>query len=397
MSKVLSTLQCAGRESGALFLSRRQVGGCLAALASSASPAAGEPQPSLDALARAKGLRFGSMLGRAVGSRPGSFDDPAVRALTARECSVLVLENETKWPQLCPDPRQPYRFAPADAMFAWGRAQGMALRGHTLLWMPPRWLPAWIGEMGFGTQPASFAAGLVAAHIRTTCTHFGGAIESWDVVNEAVEPATGAWRDNLLVRRFGGDAVDVIAQAFHLAREHAPGAQLVYNDFMDWGEGNARHRAGVLRLLAELRRREVPVHALGVQAHIGVWRLPAAGGPGAAARVAQWRRFLDEVMGMGLDILVTEFDVNDRALPSDPAVRDAGVAAVAREWLDVTLACPRLRRLLCWGLADHHSWLQADAPRADGLAKRPLPYDDRLRPKPLREVIAGALRSMPAR
>jgi endo-1,4-beta-xylanase len=36
-------------------------------------------------------------------------------------------------------------------------------------------------------------------------------------------------------------------------------------------------------------------------------------------------------------------------------------------------------------------------PRADGLPKRPLPYDDDYRPKPLREAIAAALRAAPAR
>ena len=360
----------------------------MVALGMGASLAAGEP--SLDALARAKGLCFGSMLGRAVGRRPASFDDPACRELTARECSVLVLENETKWPQLCPDPRRPYRFGPADEMFAWGRAQGMALRGHTLLWMPPRWLPAWLAELDFGPQPGRFADELLTHPVRTTCTHFGEAIESWDVVNEAVEPATGALRGNLLSQRFGGQPIEMVARAFHLAREHAPGAQLVYNDFMGWGERDAVHRAGVLRLLAELRRRDVPVQALGVQAHIGAWSI-------SRADVSQWRRFLDQVMGLGLDILVTEFDVNDRALPSDLAARDAGVAAVAREWLDVTLASPRLRRLLCWGLGDRYSWLQGDPPRADGLPERPLPYDDQLRAKPLRTAIADALRATPAR
>ena len=392
MSNVLSTSQCAGSTPGALSFSRRQVGGLLAGVAGSACLAAEDGAASLDMLARAKGLRFGSMLGRGVGQRPSAFDDPLYRELTARECSVLVLGNETKWPQLCPDPRQPYRFGPADQMFAWGRSRGMALRGHTLLWMPPRWLPQWLDELDFGPQPGRFADGLLTRHIRTTCTHFGDTIESWDVVNEAVEPATGALRDNLLAQRFGGPPIELIARAFHLAREHAPGAQLVYNDFMNWGEGDAAHRAGVLRLLAELRRRDVPVQALGIQAHIGAW-----GSPNASARAAPWRRFLDEVTGLGLDLLVTEFDVSDRALPSDPATRDAGVAAIAREWLDVTLASPRLKRFLCWGLGDRYSWLQVDQPRADGLPKRPSPYDEQLRPKPLRAAIADALRAMPAR
>lgn len=130
-------------------------------------------------------------------------------------------------------------------------------------------------------SPTDSGRRLLASHLRTTCTHFGDTIESWDVVNEAVEPATGALRANALTQPFG-DAVALIEQAFHLAREHAPAAQLVYNDFMGWGDGDAKHRAGVLRLLAALRRREVPVQALGVQAHIGVWSLPAAGGAGGS-------------------------------------------------------------------------------------------------------------------
>ncbi len=84
------------------------------ALGGCATPPAGEP--SLDALARAKGLRFGSTLGVSSGSgRASRFHDEAYRELMARECSVLVAENETKWPQLCP---KPPRRATADALRA---------------------------------------------------------------------------------------------------------------------------------------------------------------------------------------------------------------------------------------------------------------------------------------
>lgn len=346
--------------------------------------------PSLDTLARAKGMRFGSTLG-SVG-RASRFHDVAYRDLTGRECSVFVCENETKWQQLRGDPRRPYDFGPADEMFAWAMSLGMALRGHTLLWMEPKWLPRWVNEHDFGARPRAEAERLLTEHVRTTCTHFGRDIESWDVVNEAIEPKTGELRQNAFSGPLGG--VEQIELAFRLAREHAPHAQLVYNDFMDWGAGNAKHRAGVLKLLAELKRRGAPVQALGVQAHIGVWAWPR---PPVAEEAREWRRFLDEVMGMGLDLLITEFDVNDKALPSDIAQRDAGVAAVARDWLDVTLAAPRLNRFLCWGLGDRYTWLQDFEPRPDKLPKRALPYDEQLNPKPLRAAIADALRAMPAR
>ena len=102
---------------------------------------------------------------------------------------------------------------------------------------------------------------------------------------------------------------------------------------------------------------------------------------------------------MGYDLLITEFDVNDRQLPADVAARDAGVAAIARDYLDLTLSYPRCRDFLLWGLADHVSWLQQwpDARRADGLPQRPTPYADDLRAKQLRETIAYALKVMPPR
>jgi endo-1,4-beta-xylanase len=354
-------------------------------------------QPSLDQLARAKGLRFGSTLGATRSPhRTSPFHDLAYRELLGRECSVLVLENETKWPQLCPDPSQPYRFGPADELFAWAKSNGMALRGHTLLWFDPQRLPSWVNAHDFGAAPTQEAERLLSHHVRTTCRHFGDDIESWDVVNEAVAPHSGELRQNVFTRHLGG--IEQIALAFHLAREHAPRAQLVYNDFMDWEPNQAAHRSGVLRLLTELKRRGAPVQALGLQAHIGVWDAPAAGGRSDfTQRARDWRRFLDEVMALDLDILVTEFDVNDANLPADTALRDERVAETARAWLDVTLSAPRLRRLLCWGLADHHSWLQDATPRADGMTRRPLPYDDHLRAKPLRAAIADALRAMAAR
>jgi hypothetical protein len=63
-----------------------------AALADCATP--GDGAMSIDAVARTKGLRFGSTLGiLASAGRPSRFHDETYRNLTARECSVLVAEN----------------------------------------------------------------------------------------------------------------------------------------------------------------------------------------------------------------------------------------------------------------------------------------------------------------
>jgi len=357
-----------------------------------AASTAGGADEALKDIAKRKGLRFGT----AVGSGKNQFGDPAYRALVERECNIIVAENEMKWQALEPA-RDAMRFGPADAMLAWASDKGMAMRGHNLFWQAEKWLPAWIAKEDFGSEPRRGAERLMRKHVQTVCAHYGTRIQSWDVVNEAVDPADGKLRQNALTRPFGAAGeIEQIDLAFRLAREYAPHAQLVYNDYMRGDTGSAKHRAGVLAMLAELKKRGSPVHALGLQSHIGSWDESADRGK---EDLLQWRRFLDEVTGMGYDLLITEFDVNDRRLPADIAQRDLGVAAAARDYLDLTLSYPRLRDFLLWGMADHISWLQTwdEAPRTDKLPMRPCPYDAQLRAKPLRQAIADAMRSMPAR
>ncbi len=58
----------------------------------SAVPAAAQGgEESLDALARAKGLRFGSVIGGGSrGTLTGSMADPRYRDVVLRECSAIV-------------------------------------------------------------------------------------------------------------------------------------------------------------------------------------------------------------------------------------------------------------------------------------------------------------------
>jgi endo-1,4-beta-xylanase len=186
--------------------------------------------------------------------------------------------------------------------------------------------------------------------------------------------------------------------AFRTARALLPDTELVYNDYMGWESNNAAQRDGVLRLLERLRKQGVPVNALGIQAHIGSGNQDSNNSRVFDARDEKaWRKFLEEVTGMGYALLITEFDVHDATVTGDIAERDRQVAALGRAFLDVTLSFTQVNALLTWGLADSYTWLRGRNPRADGLPKRPTPYDEQFRPKLLREAIAGALRAAPAR
>jgi endo-1,4-beta-xylanase len=204
-----------------------------------------------------------------------------------------------------------------------------------------------------------------------------------------VQPETGAIRDTNVTRALGGEPfLDLM---FHTAREAAPHAQLVYNDYMSWERvsEDETHIKGVLKLLEGFRKRGTPVDALGVQSHIRLLKkAPVAEIVGEWE--GPWRRFLDQVVGMGYQLVITEFDVNDRMAPTAIGPRDRMVADYARAYLDVMLSYPQLGYILCWGMCDRYSWLNGFDPRADKTLKRGTPYDVDFRPKPLRAAIASS-------
>jgi endo-1,4-beta-xylanase len=372
-------------------LTRREAfAGGIAALLAGSSLQASVPGRSapLDSLARQSGRRFGAAVAWGqLGADRGSFNNPLYAAILERECELLVPENEMKWQWTRPGPDR-FDFRQFDAIADYAARHKFKLRGHTLFWTPAKWYPTWLAETHF--RSAGEAEQLLINHVRTVCSRCGDRIYSYDVVNEAVQPETGEIRDTNVTRALGGEAfLDLM---FHTARAEAPRAQLVYNDYMSW-ERNSEdetHMRGVLKLLHGFRKRGTPVDALGVQSHI---RLLEHRPVADIVRESEgpWRRFLDEVVGMGYQLVITEFDVNDRTAPTAIAQRDRMVADYAKAYLEVMLGYPQLRDVLCWGMADRYSWLEGFDPRTDKQPKRGTPYDARFRPKPLRQAIAAAL------
>nr|AGU11848.1 Glycosyl hydrolase family 10 [uncultured organism] len=339
-------------------------------------------------IARRKGMTFGT----AVAVNPTQYGNPAYRALVERECNIIVAENEMKWQYIEPAEGK-LNFGGGDTLLKWATEKNIELRGHNMFWAPEKWLPVWLTKKDFGAKPAQAVEQLTRAHVKAMADHFGKAVRSWDVVNEAVEPETGLLRDNSLNKHTG--KLEHLDLTFRAAREFAPHAQLVYNDYMRGDAGSAKHRAGVLKMLEDLKKRGTPVDAVGLQSHIGSWDETDKG----RDDLVQWRKFLDELTAMGYDLLITEFDVNDRRLPADIAKRDAGVAALTKDYLDLTLSYPNLHDFLLWGMTDDVSWLQTwyEAPRLDKLPMRPLPYDGKGNAKPMRAAIAAAIEAAPVR
>ena len=218
-----------------------------AALAPAAVIAAPQ-QRSLHAIAKGRGLRFGSAV--SANPRTGSFLNPDYARLLRADCGLLVAENEMKWQFLRPGPDR-FNFAPFDAMIGWGDRNGMAMRGHNLLWHRRKWMSRWLESYNFGSRPATEAARLLTQHIDAVTRRYGTRIRSYDVVNEVVTPETGALEETALSQAMGG-VEQTIDLAFRTARAAAPHAELVYNDYMSW-EAHFQKISGNLQIKQDVQ------------------------------------------------------------------------------------------------------------------------------------------------
>lgn len=346
-----------------------------AAAAPAAAPAAG-----LAKLAADRGVLFGTAVNHASLGRY-----PALTEILRADAAIVVPEWELKWASLRPSPTA-FDFAKADSLLDFAGRNRLAVRGHALLWHEA--LPRW-----FAGLTKQETGRLVADHIGTVARRYAGRLHSWDVVNEPINPRDGlpgGLRNSPFYQALGPSYLET---ALDLAAAGDPSARLVINDYnleMQVPEHEARRQA-MLALLAGLVRRRIPVHALGIQAH-----LDAGGAPFDPAR---FRAFLRAVGDLGLAVYITELDVNDRLLGPDPAARDMAVAEVYRTFLGAALAEPVVKVVMLWGVSDLGTWLNdsPNARRRDGLPIRGLPYDDQFRPKRAWSAIRDALLEAPVR
>jgi endo-1,4-beta-xylanase len=308
----------------------------------------------------------------------GTAEEPAwlntskrIADIVARECSVITPGNSLKVMVTRTNPDR-FDFSRADEIVSFAQRNSMAMRGHTLIFDPPRWAPTQIT-----TREA--AAKELLLEVTEPMQNYRGKFDSWDVVNEPINPYDnnpGSYRNNFWYKLIGPD---YIPMAFTAARAADPHATLVLNEQgLEWtGPAADRQRAALLALLRDLKRNNVPVDALGLESHF-------SGSPsGYDFDAGVFDRFLGEVLELGVKILVTEMDFIDKKLPGDIATRDNAYIAVINQYLPLLLKRRCLITLGVWGVSDRYSWLQGFFKRSDGLHSRGCLYDFDFNQKPI--------------
>ncbi len=318
-----------------------------------ATPTPGPPWNEVTPL-RDASASAGRLVGAAVYSS-GLATDATYAGAAGRHFDYLTAEWEMKW-----DPVQKtqgvFDFAGADAIVAFAEARGAQVKGHALLWHGAT--PKWVESL---SPPELRIA--VEDHIRTVAGRYRRRVRAWDVVNEAIDDGTYGLRSTVFSRGLGDDYVAV---AFRLARRADPDAELIYNDY--GGEGLNRKSDAIYALVKGLKERGVPIDGVGLQMHVN-----AASYPSAADVAANIRRLAD----LGLQVNISEMDVQVRNVPGDAAAKLARQRQVYREVVAACLTVPRCEAVTLWGFTDAHSWIDSFFGADD-----PLVFDEQYRAKP---------------
>jgi len=318
---------------------------------------------------------------------------PADWPLLTAQFSSVTPENCLK-----PDPVQiaegKFNFTRSDAFVDFASSNGIQVVGHCLVWAKDDRTPPWFFRDGTNAVGRDLLLARMKTHIDTVAGRYRGRIAMWDVVNEALDDGTNFLRPSGWSAACGED---FIVKAFEFTHAVDPGALLIYNDYNN--ELPAK-RARLMRLVRLLREKNTPVHAIGLQGHYEIDRVPLAE---IEATLAAMRDLRMKVVVSELDIDVVprgkwwadggkhraelaKLDPYREGCPPEILKRQADQYAqlfrLFRKYSDVVV------RVSFWNLHDGQSWLNTFPWTR---VNYPLLFDREGKPKPAFDAVVAEL------
>jgi endo-1,4-beta-xylanase len=333
------------------------------------------------------------VIGAAINAAQITGEDARGDAIIRAQFNSISPENCLKWESVHPQPDK-YDFTIPDQYVAFGEKNHMFIVGHNLVWHNQ--VPAWVFRDDKGNlldRDALLAR--MRDHIHTVVGRYKGRIQSWDVVNEALNE-DGTLRQSLWEKIIGDD---YIAKAFQYAHEADPQAQLTYNDY---NLENEAKRQGAIALVTKLKAEGVPIRSVGLQGHDSLtW-----------PTVDQMDAAISDFAKLGVKVAISELDID--VLPPATRQQTAEVTVniqqnaalnpyinglpdtvqqhLAKRYADLFGVFLKHRdvvtRVTFWGVTDGDSW-RNDWP-VRGRTSYPLLFDRTGQPKPAFKAVIRA-------
>lgn len=245
------------------------------------------------------------------------------RDFIKKYCDVVVFENDLKWFGWAnPKGRENVMKA-----LDWFDAQGIAVRGHNLVW------PSWRNSDNRWKELANAPDKLrqtVRDHVLEEAAGMKGRVCEWDVVNEPY--------DNRDIWQILGK--EEIAEWFKIARQGEPDATLFLNDYgILSSQGlDKKKQDFYYRTLKEILDAGAPLGGIGMQGHFGSEATP----PEKVIEIIE--RFAE----LGLPIAITEHDID--------STNDKYQAEFTRDFMTAVFSCEAVQEFLIWGFWERSHW-----------------------------------------
>lgn len=307
--------------------------------------------------------------------------DAEAARLVPQQFNAATPENIMKAALIHPEWDR-YNFNLADQLVSYGQKHRIQINGHTLIWHSQ--LPAYVRRI----KDADSLRQYMTNHITTVAGRYKGKVFSWDVVNEALAE-DGTLRKSVFLQLLGED---YILEAFRLAQQAAPDAELYYNDY---NIEQPKKRAGAIALIKKIQAAGLRIDGVGIQGHWRASHIP----------LAQIEQSIQEFSALGVKVMFTELDLSVLPSPGNTDVADVNsrVADNSTEMNPYPNGLPdtvqaklskgyedlfrlflkykdKISRITFWGVNDGSSWLNNFPVR--GRTNYPLLFDRAYLPKP---------------
>jgi endo-1,4-beta-xylanase len=332
-----------------------------------------EPNPGAGTL-RAAAAKIGLYIGTMVDPTGDGFDSDAVwfRNILLTEFNLMEPGNQLKWPFIEPAQGN-FNFAPADHLLDYAVANGLKVRGHTLLWGVGN--PAWLYN-GAVNPATNFTAAqleeILVDHIRKVVGHFKekypGAITTWDVTNEIMGWNNRFNADGIVWTKIGAnpDKADYVRIAFRTARAVDPDAILCMTDWDNDGtvsrgmQNGVDRTANMIAAVRALKAEGVPIDCVGMQAH------------NATATYAQILAAMRAYADMGVQVHVTEWD---QTMPASDPNSISDTAARVTTYLQACVDSRNCTMFNIWGFTQKYPALHYGESRGNTDLPTMFPWD----------------------
>lgn len=269
---------------------------------------------------------------------------------TATEFNYVTPENEMKW-QSVEGTENQFTFGNANNIVSWAQQKNMKIKGHCLVWHNQ--LPQWVIDI----KSRDRILAVMKNHIERVMGEFGNKLYAWDVVNEAIKTDFDNGSGNARMRSsVFSDLLgeDYIPTAFKMAREYADShnmqaMKLYYNDYSIDGD-NDKSRF-LRKKIKDWLAAGAPIDGIGFQMHIGR--------PNNIPTVQAVKDNMDYYASLGLEVLISEWDINLCTDNSSPNVTAAQQVEFYHGITEVCVNNPKCSAITFWGVNDQNSWLNS--------------------------------------